>query len=149
VAGDGWPAAAAEPADERLPQRRMAEGLKLTAGPGAGLDLEQSRSDPGDGSRWAGHGGPPQRACGVALVGFVILEAGADGRGCDGEHAGHSLADGAGPAGLPVGGAQCRVPGPGKARRRRPRSGASTDRKGGRSGLAGARGGTTLAAAGR
>jgi hypothetical protein len=88
----------------------MAEGLKLTAGPGTGLDLEQSRGDPGDGPGWAGHGGPPQWARGVALVGFVILEAGADRRGCDGEHAGHSLPTGAGPAGLPVGGAQCRGP---------------------------------------
>jgi hypothetical protein len=38
VAGDGRATAAAEPAGECLPQRRVAEGLELTAGPGAGLD---------------------------------------------------------------------------------------------------------------
>jgi hypothetical protein len=59
----------------------MAVVLELVARPEAGLDLEQGHRDPARHQDRGGHRRSAQRAGCVALVGFTVLEVGADGRG--------------------------------------------------------------------
>jgi hypothetical protein len=80
AAGDRRATAEAQSRGKALPQRRMAVGLELVGGPEAGLHLEQRCCDPARHEDWGGHRWSPQWTGRVPLIGFVVLEVGADGR---------------------------------------------------------------------
>jgi hypothetical protein len=80
VAGDRRATAEAHLGSEALPQRRMAVALELATRPEAGLHLEQRHRDPARHQGRGGHPRSPQRAGCIALIGFAVLEVGADGQ---------------------------------------------------------------------